>query len=261
MSFQSIAKNHPAAEAPHPLKAAQAGELTAETTVPNFVFTSGAAEFMKEPSDTRRFSVTEAAQAGDQNPEGETPPADAGLEVMDEKPARTNLRLYVHPDNPDLTWTGRGRQPKWVTQFLASEGLTLDMLTPAEEKQSSASVEANAKPAPTEPPFKKYQPSNSSEGEAFFDDWCRRCTKDKAMSEGLDPDQCDDDEMCEIIGDSMLYRLDSPSYPSEWRYDQAGHPVCTAFAAVGDPPVTPRCDATVDMFEQSTSSADGLGSE
>lgn len=337
------AKNQPAAEAPHPLKAAQAGELTAETTGPNFVFTSGAAEFMKEPSDTRRFSVTEAAQAGEQNPESETPPADAGLEVMVEKTSpRFNQVRYVHPENADLTWTGRGRQPKWVTGWLASESNTLEMLTPAEEKPSSASVEANtkpsvendrstpddlkvgdcvkirstcknwrmasaeaviktvirpgvyqatygpmicdvaalvdteiaevfpaghapswaakalssasdeanAKPTPTEPPFKKYQPSNSSEGEAFFDDWCRRCTKDKAMSEGLDPDQCDDDEKCEIIGDSMLYRLDSPSYPSEWRYDQAGDPVCTAFAAVGDPPVTPRCVATVDMFQE-----------
>ena len=337
------AKNQPAAEAPYPLKAALAGELTAETTGPNVIFTSGAAEFMKEPSDTRRFSVTEAAQAGDQNPEGETPPADAGLiERVEKTSQRFNQVRYVHPENADLTWTGRGRQPKWVTGWLASEGNTLEMLTPAEEKQSSASVEANAKPSvendrstpddlkvgdcvkirstcknwrmasaeaviktvirpgvyqatygpmicdvaalvdteiaevfpaghapswaakalssasdeanakptPTEPPFEKYQPSNSSEGEAFFDDWCRRCTKDKAMSEGLDPDQCDDDEKCEIIGDSMLYRLDSPSYPSEWRYDQAGHPVCTAFAAVGDPPVTPRCVATVDMFQE-----------
>lgn len=140
------AKNHPAAEAPYPLKAAQAGELTAETTGPNVVFTSGAAEFMKKPSDTRRFSVTEAAQAGEQNPESETPPADAGLEVMVEKTSpRFNQVRYVHPENADLTWTGRGRQPKWVTGWLASESNTLEMLTPAEEKPSSASVEANAK--------------------------------------------------------------------------------------------------------------------
>lgn len=26
---------------------------------------------------------------------------------------------YVHPDNPDLTWTGRGRRPKWFQELLA----------------------------------------------------------------------------------------------------------------------------------------------
>lgn len=34
---------------------------------------------------------------------------------------------YRHPDNPSLTWTGRGKRPNWVTEALAS-GKTLEEL-------------------------------------------------------------------------------------------------------------------------------------
>ena len=34
---------------------------------------------------------------------------------------------YRHPDNPDLTWSGRGKRPTWVNEALAS-GKTLDDL-------------------------------------------------------------------------------------------------------------------------------------
>lgn len=34
---------------------------------------------------------------------------------------------YQHPDNCQLQWTGRGRQPLWVAELLAS-GKTLDSL-------------------------------------------------------------------------------------------------------------------------------------
>lgn len=34
---------------------------------------------------------------------------------------------YRHPSDATLQWTGRGRQPKWVKDWLAS-GLTLDAL-------------------------------------------------------------------------------------------------------------------------------------
>lgn len=27
---------------------------------------------------------------------------------------------YAHPENPELTWTGRGRKPKWVEEALSS---------------------------------------------------------------------------------------------------------------------------------------------
>lgn len=32
---------------------------------------------------------------------------------------------YRHPENPDITWTGRGRQPSWIKEGLAA-GKTLD---------------------------------------------------------------------------------------------------------------------------------------
>lgn len=35
------------------------------------------------------------------------------------KPAKIK---YRHPDNATLTWTGRGRQPKWVALFLENGG-------------------------------------------------------------------------------------------------------------------------------------------
>ena len=34
---------------------------------------------------------------------------------------------YRHPDNKDLAWTGRGRQPKWMVEYLESGG-TLEEL-------------------------------------------------------------------------------------------------------------------------------------
>ncbi len=34
---------------------------------------------------------------------------------------------YRHPENPSLTWTGRGRRPNWVTSALA-EGKKLEDL-------------------------------------------------------------------------------------------------------------------------------------
>ena len=30
---------------------------------------------------------------------------------------------YRHPENPDLTWTGRGRKPRWFTEAIAN-GMT-----------------------------------------------------------------------------------------------------------------------------------------
>lgn len=35
---------------------------------------------------------------------------------------------YRHPQDSDLAWTGRGRQPKWIVEFLAAGG-TLKQLS------------------------------------------------------------------------------------------------------------------------------------
>lgn len=47
----------------------------------------------------------------------------------DEKPPKPKrpAPLYVHPDDPELCWSGRGKKPKWVENWLAA-GNTLDDL-------------------------------------------------------------------------------------------------------------------------------------
>lgn len=34
---------------------------------------------------------------------------------------------YIHPANTSLTWTGRGKRPRWINEWLAS-GKTLEQL-------------------------------------------------------------------------------------------------------------------------------------
>ncbi len=38
---------------------------------------------------------------------------------------RASPARYRHPENPTLTWTGRGRRPNWITAAL-EEGRTLE---------------------------------------------------------------------------------------------------------------------------------------
>lgn len=72
----------------------------------------------------------------------------------------------------------------------------------------------------------KYLPSNDSEGADFFDCWCRRCARAKAMREGAAFDECDDNELCPIIAASFLVPV------AEWVEDDYG-PRCTAFVEAG----------------------------
>lgn len=124
------------AEPPYPLKAAQAADSVREKAA--------------QAGDSSAESETETAKSETETAKSETPPADAGLIERDEKPSQAQRPavMYVHPDEASLAWTGRGRKPKWVEAWLATEGNTLDMLKPnVKEEHSSASVEANAKPS------------------------------------------------------------------------------------------------------------------
>ncbi|MGZ9032950.1 MAG: H-NS histone family protein [Rhodospirillales bacterium] len=47
------------------------------------------------------------------------------------------LPKYRNPDNPEETWSGRGRQPRWVQAALA-EGETLDDLAISSEGIASS---------------------------------------------------------------------------------------------------------------------------
>lgn len=41
-------------------------------------------------------------------------------EIMDTKAGSKGMPKYANPANADQTWTGRGRQPGWVKEALAS---------------------------------------------------------------------------------------------------------------------------------------------
>ena len=43
------------------------------------------------------------------------------------RPTGTVAPKYTHPENPSVTWTGRGRKPKWVEESFSS-GKSLDEL-------------------------------------------------------------------------------------------------------------------------------------
>ncbi len=90
-----------------------------------------------------------------------------------------------------------------------------------------------------------YQPSNGTEGEFFFEAWCRGCARDRAMREGDDVNDCDDNEVCDLIARSMAFKPGDAEYPVEWQYDKEGQPCCTAFVPAGRPiPATPCAHTT-----------------
>ncbi len=74
-----------------------------------------------------------------------------------------------------------------------------------------------------------YRPSNGTEGHCFFDVWCCHCARDKAMREGANFDDCDDNEKCDIIAASFCGPV------PEWIYGEDGVPKCTAYVEAGQP--------------------------
>lgn len=94
----------------------------------------------------------------------------------------------------------------------------------------------------------KFRPSNATQGEAFFAAWCHSCARDKAMREGADLDECNDNERCEIIGLTQIHNVHDPEYPVEWHYDTNGLPTCSAYVAAGDTVTQTRCPNTLELF-------------
>lgn len=60
------------------------------------------------------------------------------------------------------------------------------------------------------------------------------------MREGIDFDDCEPHESCELIGRSFAYSVGDPEYPTEWCYDKDGRPQCLAFVPEGAPVPTQR---------------------
>jgi hypothetical protein len=76
-----------------------------------------------------------------------------------------------------------------------------------------------------------YRPSTGTEGADFMSRWCYRCERDRAFRE-------DDGDSCPIAAATMVYGVNDPAYPKEWREDGPSGPRCTAFEGA-EPPQDP----------------------
>lgn len=99
-------------------------------------------------------------------------------------------------------------------------------------------------PTPGPLPGRQYIPSNSTEGHGFIGAWCSTCARDRSIREGVDVDECDDDEVCEIVAASFRGEA------VEWRRMPQGNVLCTAYVPAGEPVPPPRCTRTLDLFAQ-----------
>lgn len=97
--------------------------------------------------------------------------------------------------------------------------------------------------SPAALPGEQYIPSNGTDGYAFIESWCSHCARDD-ISHG-DRDENDEPlHTCAILTKSFFGEA------VEWRRLADGERTCTAFLRLSDPPVTPRCERTADMFQE-----------
>lgn len=97
-------------------------------------------------------------------------------------------------------------------------------------------------PTPGPLPGEQWRPSNGTEGYSFLEASCGQCARDKSMREGVDLDECDDNEKCEIIAASFRGET------VEWRRHDDGSVGCIAFVQAGERIPEPRCTRTPDLF-------------
>ena len=88
----------------------------------------------------------------------------------------------------------------------------------------------------------QWVPSNSDQGYGFLGATCSTCTRDKAFREGVEIDECDDSEKCEIIAASFRGEA------IQWRELEDGQVICTSYVEHGKPVPPERCPNTGDMF-------------
>lgn len=82
--------------------------------------------------------------------------------------------------------------------------------------------------------LKLYRPSNGTEGLYFRARFCDQCERDREyMGTG-------EGEGCPIYGATLVFDVDDPHYPREWRRDKDGKPTCTAFVPLGGQVPTDR---------------------
>ena len=68
------------------------------------------------------------------------------------------------------------------------------------------------------------------------------------MREGEPAEECDDEQRCDIIPRTMLFRPGDAEYPAEWRYNEHDAPICTAFIEAGKDIPPARCEQTYELF-------------
>ena len=95
----------------------------------------------------------------------------------------------------------------------------------------------------------KWRPSNGTEGDLFIESHCGVCAFGEFIRQGMNFDDAEENERCEIVGKTFLCAVDDEEYPVEWQYGKDGHPTCIAFHLDGEPMPPERCKHTVDMFE------------
>lgn len=98
-------------------------------------------------------------------------------------------------------------------------------------------------PTPGPLPGEQWIPSNGTEGYSFLEQACGNCARDKAMREGVEFENCDDNEVCPIIAASFMGEA------VEWRRLENGEVMCTSFVHAGEPIPQPRCERTLDLFK------------
>jgi hypothetical protein len=73
--------------------------------------------------------------------------------------------------------------------------------------------------------MKKYRPTSGSEGCSFESEFCDKCYHDL-----MDEETGDYIRQCDIHDRVILFEIDDPKYPDEWRICPATEkPVCSAF--------------------------------
>jgi DNA-binding protein H-NS len=58
-------------------------------------------------------------------------------ETSGKKGRRVSVAKYAHPENPSMTWTGKGRQPNWIKEGLESGNSLDDYLIGKKEKENA----------------------------------------------------------------------------------------------------------------------------
>lgn len=97
-------------------------------------------------------------------------------------------------------------------------------------------------PTPGPLPGEQWVPSSANSGEAFIDSHCCQCARDKHCGEGKALEDCDDDDLCQILAAS--YRGEAV----EWRRMPDGEVKCIAFVPAGEPIPAPRDDRTKELL-------------